>query len=71
MNNLIGITLFERAAIKIKPREVMGQMHKSDARVCSEGGCIVTRNLIACHQELFLTLAGRETKTVRGPRGYE
>lgn len=71
MNNLIGIALFERAAIKIKPSEVMGRMNKSDARVCSEGGCIVTRKLTACHQESFLTLAGRETKTVRDLRAYE
>ena len=38
MNNLIRIALFERAAIKIKPREVMGRMQKIDACVCSEGG---------------------------------
>lgn len=42
MNNLIGIALSERTAIKIKPREVTGRMHKIDVLACSQGGCIVT-----------------------------
>lgn len=36
MNNLTGISLFERTAIKIKPREMTGRAHKIQALVCAK-----------------------------------
>lgn len=51
MNNLMGISLFERTAIKIKPREVTGRVYEIHALVCSEGGCVATGMLTACGQE--------------------
>lgn len=58
MNNLIGIMLFKRTAIKIKPREVTGRMHEMHALVCSKGGCPATRTFLFGCQELLLTSAG-------------
>lgn len=59
MNNLIGIVLFKRTAIKIKPRVVTGKMH---TLVCSEGGWTVPGMFLPCRQELPQTLAGGGTK---------